>query len=520
MRRSARRERLRALARQELRAREDRVDVRGECALTRGSTSTASRDAPIPSRSLLDGQRAVSRAGIATHSERTAMALSIPHASAEAHALSARYFDRASPSNRLAARDPSTRHTPRPAPRAELAAVLETVALHGLGASAAAVFTALLSWANAGGIAWPSAESIARRSSRSRRTVFRALAALENAGLVVRRRPSLRARRARRESNTYELAPVVALPQVPRAESPCPPRPRCARPAPRSSRPSPAVEPVRGTPDDAVSSARSSRPSPSSPAVEPVHVEHVARPVTPSPSTSPVVVVAPVPAAAVLSIDPVQVPPWHSKGPGEPETQNGRTGAQARAATAPPGDRLGSPAVAPSSPEVTPTKKLTRAERAAANRAAWSKRTRPASTAARVPAPRRAMPYRAPVERVPDTGPALAALREWQATLPPLGRETDRESATPAPAPGVRRPDLAQRAPVALSGLLEAFARVPLGPHGGQHGETPAPPDGARHLGAGLDRAPEGQRRGATAPSGPRVEAKPPALLCPHPRRW
>ena len=463
------------------------------------------------------------------------MALSIPHASAEAHALSARYFDRASPSNRLAARDPSTRHTPRPAPRAELAAVLETVALHGLGASAAAVFTALLSWANAGGIAWPSAESIARRSSRSRRTVFRALAALENAGLVVRRRPSLRARRARRESNTYELAPVVALPQVPRAESPCPPRPRCARPAPRSSRPSPAVEPVRGTPDDAVSSARSSRPSPSSPAVEPVHVEHVARPVTPSPSTSPVVVVAPVPAAAVLSIDPVQVPPWHSKGPGEPETQNGRTGAQARATTAPPVDRLGSPAVAQSVPEVTPTKitsaepsspealpspRRTRAERSAANRAAWSKRTRPSATAARVAAPRRAMPYRAPVEQVPDTGPALAELAKWRATLPGLGRENDRESATPAPVPGVRRPDLAQRAPVALSGLLEAFARVHVEQHGGQHGETIAPPDGARHLGAGLDRAPEGQRRGATAPSGPRVEAKPPALLCPHPRRW
>ena len=82
------------------------------------------------------------------------MALSSPHAGVEASALSLPYAPPAPPSNTLAAFAPATWPVPRVAPRAELAAVLETVALHGLGASAAAVFTALLSWANAGGIAW------------------------------------------------------------------------------------------------------------------------------------------------------------------------------------------------------------------------------------------------------------------------------------------------------------------------------------------------------------------------------
>ena len=449
------------------------------------------------------------------------MALSIPHAGVEAPALSARYTRRSEPGNRLAAPAPATRHTPRVAPRAELARAMETVAALGLGGSAAAVLVALWSWANVDGVAWPCAESIARRSSRSRRTVFRALDALENAGLVVRRRPSLPARRRHRESNVYRLAPVAALPQVPRAASRT------------SSASAPRAVPVP-VPVHAASGTHS--PSPSAPprqppmrltAVEPVNVEPVALPVTPSPSSSPVAVVAPVPAAAGLSIDRVQVPPCRANGPGEPDRQNARADAHARAATAPPGDRLGSPAAAQSSPEVTPAKitraepsspealpspRRTRAERSAANRAAWASRTRPSASAARVPPPRRAPPYRAPVERVPDTGPALAALREWRESLPALGRETDRESATPAPAPGVRRPDLAQRAPVALQGLLEAFARGQGQPHAGPHERSP-------RVGNGPPSQTRSQQSGAAAPSGPRVEARSPSLWSPHPRR-
>ena len=140
------------------------------------------------------------------------MALSIPHGGVEAPSLPLRYDHRGLPSNTLAALAPATRPTRRAAPRAELAAALETAALHGLGGSAAAVLTALLSWANASGVAWPCVESIARRASRSRRTVFYALAQLEEAGLVVRRRPSLRARRRfRAVSYTHLTLPTSDL---------------------------------------------------------------------------------------------------------------------------------------------------------------------------------------------------------------------------------------------------------------------------------------------------------------------
>ena len=431
-----------------------------------------------------DGQRARRLAGSRAHSERTAMACVDPYGGVEAPSLSAKYFDRASPSNRLAAPAPVTWLSPRPAPRAELARSLETVAALGLRGSAVAVFTALLSWADANGTAWPCVASIARRAGKSERTVYDALDVLENAGVIERHRPSLGARRRSRQSNTYRVTiPAHALPP---AESPCPPRrvaparPRRARPAPLSS--CSTVAPVVVAP-------------------------------SPSPSPSPVVVVAPVPAAAGPSSALVQLQILQTKGPGEPDRTDARADAQARATTAPPVEPSGSPAVAQSVPEATPTKKLTRAERAAANRAAWSKRTRPSATAARAPAPRRAPSYRAPVERVPDTGPALAALREWRSTLPALGRETDRESATPAPVPGVRRPDLAQRAPVALQGLLEAFARVHVEQQAGPH----ARPTSAR---TEADSQTRSDSRGATAPSSPRVEARPAPLWSPHPRRW
>ena len=416
------------------------------------------------------------------------MALSIPHASAEAHALSARYFDRASPSNRLAAPAPSTRPLPRVAPRAELAAALETAAT--LGGSAAVVLAALLSWADANGTAWPCVASIARRSGKSERTVYDALDRLEEAGVIVRHRPSLGARRRSRQSNTYVLAipPHALPPSSSRAESPCPPR-RAAPARPRRARPAP--------------------PSSCS-------------------TVAPVVVVdALVPAEASPSSERDQLKILQTKGPGDPDRQNARADAQARAATAPPSDRLGPPAVAQSVPEVTPTKitsaepsppealpspRLTRAERSARNRAAWSKRTRPSASATRAPAPRRAPAYRAPVERVPDPRDALAELAKWRSTLPALGRETDRESATPAPVPGVRRPDLAQRAPVALQGLLEAFARVHVEQHAGPY----ARPTSAR---ADADSPTRSDPRGATAPSSPRVEARPPSLRSTDSRR-
>ena len=48
----------------------------------------------------------------------------------------------------------------------------------------------------------------------------------------------------------------------------------------------------------------------------------------------------PAPAATGPAGRPNQVTPWHPKGPGENQNQNARGGAQAREATAPPGDRL------------------------------------------------------------------------------------------------------------------------------------------------------------------------------------
>lgn len=382
-----------------------------------------------------------------------------PHADVRPSALSKPYSPPIASGNSLAAPAPVTWPTGRVVPQAALAALLESPAGRDLHASAVAVLTALWSWASAEGIAWPCAESIARRAHVSRRTVFTALAALEAAGLVVRRRPSLAARRRHRESNTYQLASVASLPQVPRAE-PCPPRrvaptrtPR-ARPAPSSS-PSPAAEPVR----------RIATPLPSppeatlAPAVEPA----------PSPARA-----EPVPPLAVPIAASHQVQQLHSKGPGENQKQNARADAQVREATAPPVEPS-SLAAAPSPPEATPTKGLTRAERAARNRAAWAARSRPAATAARVPPPPRHSPgYQARDEQVPDPAPALAALRAWreshQPSLPALGREPDRESAPPTPVFETRRADLAQRAPIALGGLLGAFARVPLGPHGGRLG--------------------------------------------------
>ena len=447
------------------------------------------------------------------------MALSIPHGGVEAPSLHKPYSPSTATSNTLAAPAPVTWPSGRVPPRAELAAVLETPAGRELGSSAVAVFSALWSWANVEGLAWPGVESIARRAHVCKRTVYSALDALERAGLVVRQVPALRARRRYRQTNTYTLASVAALPQVPRAAS----RTSSAS-APRAV-PVPVPVPVH-----AASGTHS--PSPSAPprqppmrltAVEPVPVEPVALPVTPSASSSHVVVVAPVPAAAGPKCAPVQVPPCLANGPGEPETQNGRADAHARAATAPPGDRLGSPAAAPSSPEVTPTKitraepispealpspRRTRAERAAANRAAWAARTRTPATATRAPTPRRAPSYRARDEQAPDPRDALAALREWRESLPARGA-LEPASAPQAPAHSLPRSDRGPWRPHALGELLGAFAPVPVGQHVGLH----ARPVAARDRPAEQTRS---DPRGARAPGDPRVEARSAPLRCPH----
>ena len=208
-----------------------------------------------------------------------------------------------------------------------------------------------------------------------------------------------------------------------------------------------------------------------------------------------------------------QVPPWHPKGPGENQNQNARADAQVREATAPPGDRLGSPAAAPSSPEAPPAKPLNRAERAARNRAAWAARSRSTASAARVPPPRRASAYQAREHQAPDPAPALAALREWREShLPALGRDPDPPSATPAPVLDPPRRELGRWHPIALGGLLGAMARGQGYPHAGQH-------EGSHRLGNGPDSPTRSEHRRPEAPSGPHVESRSPSLWSPHPRR-
>ena len=395
------------------------------------------------------------------------MALSIPHASVEAPALSKPYSPLVASGNRLAAPTPVTWPLPRVAPRAELAAGLETAATLGLRGSAAMVFTVLWTWANAGGVAWPCVASIARRAGKSERTVFTALAALEEAGLVVRQRPSLHARRRFRESNTYRIAqpagqPALSFP-LPRAESPCPPR-RVAPPRAVTGH-THAVTPVTGavTPSPEAPVVVAPSPSPEAPVV-----------VAPSPSPE-APVVAPMPAAAGPKGERHQLQISQTKGPGEPDRKDARADAQVRAATAPPVDRLGSPTVTLSPPEATHAPRLTRAERSARNRAAWAARSRSSSSAARVPPPpRRAPGYQAREHQAPDPAPALAALREWRESHgPALGREPDPASAPPAPVLDTPRSELGRWHPLALGGLLGAFAGVPFGMHGGRD-ERPA----------------------------------------------
>lgn len=410
------------------------------------------------------------------------MAFASPHADVEASALSVPYAPPALPSNTLAAPAPATWLPPRAAPRAELAAVLETVALHGLGASAAVVLAALWSWSNADGLAWPCVESIARRASVSRRTAFSALAQLENAGLIVRQVPALRARRVRRESTTYRVpTPRDAQPALPLAElvavkrSPAPRPPR--RVAPRSTPPvAPSPEPRAGRP-------------------------------------------APQPGAAPAEH---QVQPPHPKGPEGIQTQNARADAQVRATPAPPGDPRPTSPAAPSAElvaESTVSKRMTRAERSAANRAAWAARPRttPSSrplTARRAPSPRSFVAPRS--VRSPDPEAALATLRAWRDSLqlaPPMGERPEPVEHPPTPAQPARQGDPARGAPAALGRLLEPFARPDGERHGRRDGSTPAPRPGA----AGPSPSP--LRAIDTSSARARPEGRATPLWSPHPSR-
>lgn len=410
------------------------------------------------------------------------MAFASPHADVEASALPKPYSAPAPIGNSLAVpapvRWPSARYV---APKGELAALLETAAAHGLGASAVAVLAALWSWSNAEGLAWPCVESIARRSGVSRRTAFSALAQLETAGLVVRQVPLLRARRVRRESSTYRLpTPRDAQPALPfplpmvkvtSAPSPRPPR----RVAPRP-------------------------PAPMAPSVEP------AGPPTPQPGAAP--------AAR-------QVQPLHPKGPTQNQNQNARADAQVREATAPPGDPRPTTPEPMSAELVEPAdaKRTTRAERSAANRAAWAARPRPSPssrplTARRAPSPRSFVAPRS--VRSPDPEPALATLRAWRDSLQlalPVGDHPEPVECPPTPAQPARRGDPARGAPAALGRLLEPFAQLGGGRHGRGDGSTPAP----RHGAAGAPPSP--LRAIDTSSARARPEGRAAPLWRPHPSR-
>ena len=415
------------------------------------------------------------------------MAFARPRADVRPSALPLPYDHRdhrVEPRNTLAALAPVTWLSPRPAPQSELRAVLRSPAAAGLLASDAAVLGALWLHRNASGTAWPCVETLAELAHVSRRTTFSALARLERAGLIVRRAPSLVARR-RRQSTTYTIpaAPPTLDPHAARA-------PRAAAP----------VAPV-------------------APVAVPAPAPRAAAPVAPVAHVEPSK-----PAQSGATDAPDQVKRLHPKDHSEePDRTDARADAQARAATAPPGDRLGPPAVAQSVPEVTPTKitsaepsspealpspRRTRAERAAANRAAWAARTRTSASATRATTPRRAPSYRARDEQAPDPRDALAALREWRESLPARGA-LEPASAPQAPAHSLPRSDRGPWRPRALGELLGAFAPVPVGQHVGLH----ARPVAARDRLAEQTRS---DHRGARAPGHPRVEERAPPLRCPH----
>jgi hypothetical protein len=96
----------------------------------------------------------------------------------------------------------------------------------GIHATPRAVATALWSFANANGGAWPSQVRLARMTGRCVRTVRSAVRELEAAGVIVRQVPPLRMRRARHATTVYRLLAGDAPPFVPAALPSVPPPPR------------------------------------------------------------------------------------------------------------------------------------------------------------------------------------------------------------------------------------------------------------------------------------------------------
>ena len=110
-------------------------------------------------------------------------------------------------------------------PRRALRDLFSDLDSRGIHATPRAVATALWSFADANGGAWPSQRRLARMTGRCVRTVGAAVRELEAAGVIVRQVPPLRMRRARRATTVYRLLVADAPPFVPAALPSVPPSP-------------------------------------------------------------------------------------------------------------------------------------------------------------------------------------------------------------------------------------------------------------------------------------------------------
>ncbi len=100
-------------------------------------------------------------------------------------------------------------------PRRALRDLFSDLDSRGIHATPRAVATALWSFADANGGAWPSQVRLARMTGRCVRTVRSAVRELEAAGVIVRQVPPLRMRRARHATTAYRLLVADAPPFVP-----------------------------------------------------------------------------------------------------------------------------------------------------------------------------------------------------------------------------------------------------------------------------------------------------------------
>ena len=110
-------------------------------------------------------------------------------------------------------------------PRRALRDLFSDLDSRGIHATPRAVATALWSFADANGGAWPSQVRLARMTGRCVRTVRSAVRELEAAGVIVRQVPPLRMRRARHATTAYRLLVGDAPPFVPSVPPSVPPPP-------------------------------------------------------------------------------------------------------------------------------------------------------------------------------------------------------------------------------------------------------------------------------------------------------